>query len=536
MANESGISVVDHPEVKSEVKPEVQLDVKFEIKSEAGPQVDPPANPEVNPDGYEEIHSRSPLFYDLYERKSELKNQTHYCPGCGHGVVHKLIAEALQELGLQDKTIFVSPVGCSVFAYYYFDVGNVQAAHGRAPASATGIKRSCPDKIVISYQGDGDLAAIGTAEIVHAANRGEKIAVFFVNNGIYGMTGGQMAPTTLVGEKSTTSPWGRRPSNEGFPLHMAELLATLEAPAYIERVALSDNKNIMKTRRAIRKALEIQRDGAGFSFVEILSPCPTIWGKDPVVARRWIGEKMIPNFPLNVFRDHRPEPPAIKENQPPQRPVADVLGITPKPGAPDTSKSKHAHRFKDVKIKIAGFGGQGVLLLGQLLIEMGMREGLEVSWLPSYGPEMRSGSAHCHVCLSKERIGSPLVSHPDVLVAMNEYSLRKFAHEVVSGGVILYNGASVPADFVAPEVQVIAIPASEIADRLGSTKVTNIVMMGALLEETECLAPGTALSVLEDKVKKLDLLEIDRKAITAGRLFIDEQAHIGAVSQPDGFA
>ena len=299
MANESVISAVDS-----------------EVKSE------------VNNDGYEAVHSKSPLFYDLYERKSELKHQTHYCPGCGHGVAHKLIAEALQELGLQDKTIFVSPVGCSVFAYYYFDVGNVQVAHGRAPASATGIKRSCPDKIVISYQGDGDLAAIGTAEIVHAANRGEKITVFFVNNGIYGMTGGQMAPTTLVGQKSTTSPWGRRPANEGFPLHMAELLATLEAPAYIERVALSDNKNIMKARRAIRKALEIQRDGAGFSFVEILSPCPTIWGKDPVEARRWVLEKMTPTFPLNVFRDRRPEIPA--GNEPPQRPVADVLEITPK--------------------------------------------------------------------------------------------------------------------------------------------------------------------------------------------------------------
>ena len=521
MANESVIRVVD-PEVKSEVK--------LEVKSEASPEV----NPKVNNDGYELVHSKSPVFYDLYERKAELKHQTHYCPGCGHGVVHKLIAEALQELGLQDKTIFVSPVGCSVFAYYYFDVGNVQVAHGRAPASATGIKRSCPDKIVISYQGDGDLAAIGTAEIVHAANRGEKITVFFVNNAIYGMTGGQMAPTTLVGQKSTTSPWGRRPSNEGFPLHMAELLATLEAPAYIERVALSDNKNIMKARRAIRKALEIQRDGAGFSFVEILSPCPTIWGKDPVEARRWVLDKMIPTFPLNVFRDRRPEIPA--GNEPPQRPVADVLGITPKAEARDVSKPKHAHHFKDVKIKIAGFGGQGVLLLGQLLIEMGMREGLEVSWLPSYGPEMRSGSAHCHVCLSKERIGSPLISHPDVLVAMNEYSLRKFAHEVASGGVILYNGASLPADFSAPDVQVVSIPASEIADKLGSTKATNIVMMGALLEETECLAPGTALSVLEDKVKKLNLLEIDRKALTAGRLFIDEQAHIGAVSQPDGFA
>jgi 2-oxoisovalerate ferredoxin oxidoreductase beta subunit len=489
-------------------------------------------DPEVNNEEYEPVHSKSPLFYDLYERKSELKHQTHYCPGCGHGVAHKLIAEALQELGLQDKTIFVSPVGCSVFAYYYFDVGNVQVAHGRAPASATGIKRSCPDKIVISYQGDGDLAAIGTAEIVHAANRGEKITVFFVNNGIYGMTGGQMAPTTLVGQKSTTSPWGRRPANEGFPLHMSELLATLEAPAYIERVALSDNKNIMKARRAIRKALEIQRDGTGFSFVEILSPCPTIWGKDPVEARRWVFEKMMPTFPLNVFRDRRPEIPSSTE--PPQRAVADVLEIAPKTETHDLPK--HAHHFKDFKVKIAGFGGQGVLLLGQLLIEMGMHERLEVSWLPSYGPEMRSGSAHCHVCLSKERIGSPVVSRPNVLVAMNEFSLRKFAAEVASDGLILYSGASFPVDFAAPGVQLFAIPAAEIADQLGSTKAANIVMMGALLEETECLDVGTAFRVLEQKVKKLDLLEIDRRALTAGRLFIDDQAHVGAVSQPDGFA
>ena len=504
------------------------------VISAVEPDVKSDVGREVNNDGYEVVHSKSPLFYDLYERKSDLKHQTHYCPGCGHGVAHKLLAEALQELGLQDKTIFVSPVGCSVFAYYYFDVGNVQVAHGRAPASATAIKRACPDKVVISYQGDGDLAAIGTAEIVHAANRGEKITVFFVNNAIYGMTGGQMAPTTLVGQKSTTSPWGRRPANEGFPLHMAELLATLEAPAYIERVALSDNKNIMKARRAIRKAMEIQRDGTGFSFVEILSPCPTIWGKDPVEARHWVLEKMTQTFPLNVFRDRRPEIPT--GNEPPQRTVPDVLDLAPKAGARDASKPKNHHHFKEVKIKIAGFGGQGVLLLGQLLIEMGMREALEVSWLPSYGPEMRSGSAHCHVCLSKERIGSPLVSRPDVLVAMNEFSLRKFAPEVAGGGLILYNGASLPANFAAPGVQLVAIPAAEMADKLGSAKAANIVMMGALLEETECLAPRTALGVLEDKVKKLDLLEIDRKALSAGRVFIDEQAHIGAVSQPDGFA
>ena len=486
--------------------------------------------------GYQVTHSKSPLFYDHYERKSDLQQQTHYCPGCGHGVAHKLIAEALEDLGLQDKTIFVSPVGCSVFAYYYFDVGNVQLAHGRAPAGATGIKRTCPDKIVISYQGDGDLAAIGTAEIIHAANRGEKITVFFLNNAIYGMTGGQMAPTTLVGQKSTTSPWGRREKNEGFPVHMCELISTLEAPVYVERVALSDNKNIMKARKAVRKALELQRDGVGFSFVEILSPCPTIWGKDPVQARKWVAEEMIPNFPLNVFRDKVHEP--VENAVVPQRSVPEVLelGCTREQSSPDSAAPVHQHHFKEFEIKVAGFGGQGVLLLGQLLTEMGMREGLEVSWLPSYGPEMRSGSAHCHVCLSKQRIGSPLVAHPDVLVAMNELSLRKFAPQVAPGGLILYNQARLPEDFQLPQARVICIPASEIADKLGSTKATNIVMLGALLEETECLLPATAEGVLETKVKKAELKEVNRKALAAGREFIDHYVRVGAVSQPDGFA
>jgi 2-oxoisovalerate ferredoxin oxidoreductase beta subunit len=483
---------------------------------------------------YEIVCSKSPVFYQVYERKSELKHQTHYCPGCGHGVVHKLIAEAVEDLGLQDKTIFVSPVGCSVFAYYYFDVGNVQVAHGRAPASATGIKRACPEKVVISYQGDGDLAAIGTAEIVHAANRGEKITVIFVNNAIYGMTGGQMAPTTLLGQKSTTSPWGRRAANEGYPIHMSELLATLEAPVYIERVALSDNKNIMKARRAIRKALEIQRDAVGFSFVEILSPCPTIWGMDPVDAQKWVAEKMIPVFPLNVFRDRKPEPQA--DNPPPQRPVPEVLEISAEEKMDGSEVWKHPPRLDKMTIKVAGFGGQGVLLLGQLLTEMGMREGLEVSWLPSYGPEMRSGSAHCHVCLSKERIGSPLVSHPDVLIAMNEVALRKFAPQIAPGGLILYNRQSLPPGFEPPPARMACIPASEIADKLGFTKAANIVMMGALLEETECLLADTAIAVLENRMKKADLLAVNRQALEAGREFIDEQVWVGAEPQPDGFA
>jgi 2-oxoisovalerate ferredoxin oxidoreductase beta subunit len=489
--------------------------------------------PMVTTDNYEVVHSKSDVFYGRYERKTDLQHQTHYCPGCGHGVAHKLIAEALADLQVKDQTILVSPVGCSVFAYYYFDVGNVQVAHGRAPAVATGLKRACPNKMVIAYQGDGDLAAIGTAEIVHAANRGEKISVFFVNNAIYGMTGGQMAPTTLIGQRSTTSPWGRRPTNEGFPLHMCEMLASLEAPVYIERVALSDNKNIMKARRAIRKALELQRDAAGFTFVEILSPCPTIWGKDPIEARKWVAEKMIPSFPLHVFRDRKVEIP--DSNVPPHKTVAELVEGERK-GAADGAGPRRQHHFRDLGIKIAGFGGQGVLLLGQLLAEMGMREGLEVSCLPSYGPEMRSGSAHCHVCLSKERVGSPLVSRPNVLVAMNEFSLVKFAPQVVPGGLIIYGCEQLPSDFSAPQAPIVCIPAAEIADKLGSPKVTNVVIMGALLEETECLSPATAIEVLETKVKNATLLELDRKALDAGRVYIDHTVAVGAVSQADGFA
>ena len=464
-------------------------------------------------DQYQVIETKSPVFYQKYERKSELQHQTHYCPGCGHGVVHKLIAEAIADMGLQDRAIFVSPVGCSVFAYYYFDVGNVQAAHGRASAVAVAVKRARPESLVIAYQGDGDLAAIGTAEIIHAANRGEKITVFFVNNAIYGMTGGQMAPTTLVGQKSTTSPWGRRASNEGFPLHMAELLATLEAPAYVERVSLHDNKNIMKARKAVRKALELQRDGAGFSFVELLSPCPTIWNMTPQESRKWIEEKMLPVFPLGVYRDRKP---AIANDAVPQTTVTKLLGLEQPPEEVPVPQTPEVEPHPDLRVNMAGFGGQGVLLLGQILAEMGMGAGREVSWLPSYGPEMRSGSAHCFVCLSHQRVGSPLVEHPDVLIAMNEVSLHKFARQVGPQGSILYNGAKLPAGFPAQQAMIYCVPASEIADGLGTTKAMNMVMLGALLELTHTLPKESAFAVLKAKVRNTKLFEVDCHAIDAG--------------------
>jgi len=479
---------------------------------------------------YQVIHEKSISFYDNYDRKGELQHQTHYCPGCGHGVAHKLIGEALEDMGLQDRAVFVSPVGCSVFAYYYFDTGNVQAAHGRAPAVATAVKRSNPEAIVMSYQGDGDLAAIGTAEIIHAANRGESISVFFMNNAIYGMTGGQMAPTTLVGQTSTTSPWGRRPNNEGFPIHMAELLATLQAPVYIERVSLGDNKNIIKARKAVRKAIENQKNGKGFSFVEILSPCPTILKMDPVVARKWVNETLTAAFPLGCFRDKEVE---VVKVDAPQHDIADVLGISKKPSPSIKDLKSHG---RNLTIKIAGFGGQGILLLGQMMAEMGMREQLEVSWLPSYGPEMRSGSAHCHVTLSHERIGSPLISHPEVLVAMNEISLRKFGPQVAHGGIIFYNRDRVPEDVAIDHARIVCLPASEIADQIGSAKVANVVMLGAILEETECLSPETAIRVIEETVRNPKMLEFDRQAMQRGREFVDNEVRVGAVSQPDGYS
>ncbi len=240
----------------------------------------------------------------LYRMPESLKPVvTHYCPGCGHGIVQRLIAEIVDELGIRERTVGISPVGCAVLGYDYFNFDVSEAAHGRTPAVATGMKRARPDLIVFSYQGDGDLAAIGTAEIMHAANRGENITVIFVNNGVYGMTGGQMAPTTLVGQVTKTTPWGRMPEEVGAPLKVPEMLAVCDQTKFLARCALSSPKNIRATKRALKKAFQYQIDGAGFSLVEILSPCPTYWGVEPLESLKWIEEKMIPRYPLGVIKD-----------------------------------------------------------------------------------------------------------------------------------------------------------------------------------------------------------------------------------------
>ena len=229
----------------------------------------------------------------------------HYCPGCTHGIIHRLVAECIEEMGMQDQAVGIAPVGCAVFAYNYFNCDMMEAAHGRAPAVATGIKRTCPEDLVFTYQGDGDLASIGTAEIVHAAARGEKITTIFVNNAIYGMTGGQMAPTTLVGQVTTTSPYGRNAETQGMPVRMAEMLATLDGAYYIERTSVHNVPNIIKTKKAIKKAFECQMEGKGFSMVEILSTCPTNWGLNPVEALKWLEDNMIPQYPLGVTKEGR---------------------------------------------------------------------------------------------------------------------------------------------------------------------------------------------------------------------------------------
>lgn len=239
----------------------------------------------------------------VYARPQALTEVTsHYCPGCTHGVAHRLIAEVLDEMEIRERTIGVAPVGCSVFAYNYFDCDFVEAAHGRAPAMATGIKRLLPDRFVFTYQGDGDLASIGMAEIVHAAGRGENITVVFINNAIYGMTGGQMAPTTLPGQKTTSSPTGRDVEQAGFPLRMSELLSVLDGAGYVVRRSLHDPKNIRLAKKAIRMAFEVQKRGLGFSMVELLSTCPTNWGLTPHEALRFVEERMIPFYPLQDFK------------------------------------------------------------------------------------------------------------------------------------------------------------------------------------------------------------------------------------------
>jgi 2-oxoisovalerate ferredoxin oxidoreductase beta subunit len=461
--------------------------------------------------------SRSDSFYKDYPRKGGQTWTTHYCPGCGHGNIHKFVAEALDDFGVQDKTVFVSPVGCSVFGYYYFDVGNIQAAHGRCPAVATGVKRANTDSLVIGYQGDGDLAAIGANEIIQAANRGENITIFFINNAIYGMTGGQMAPTTLVDMKTTTSPLGRNPQNEGFPIHVCELLATLDAPYYLERVALGDPKHTNKTRKAVRKAIKNQLDNKGFSLVEVLSPCPTGWKISPVESSSFVLDTMTKVFPLGVFRDGH----ELDLGHPRERgkhaldDIPALINIGDKNGAGDLPD--HGQPIEEARIKVAGFGGQGVLLLGLMLSQAGMLARRQVSWYPAYGPEMRGGTANCSVTIADHEIGSPLIQHPSTLIAFNGPSLDKFGGDVEAGGTIFYNSSLIDEPPKRTDVNLVPVPINEIADRLGNPRVANMVMLGAVLASDCVVSREAVIAAMPTVVKSQpQMIELNKKAIAAG--------------------
>ncbi len=452
-------------------------------------------------------------FYPVFTRGGTETRATHYCAGCGHGILHKLVAEALSELGMQDTTVIVNPIGCSVFGYYYWDVGNIGAAHGRAPAIATAVNRLLPGSQVISYQGDGDLSAIGMNHTLQAAIRGEHIATFFVNNAIYGMTGGQMAPTTLVGQKTTTSPYGRDPESAGYPIPVCELLNQLQAPVYIERVSLADTKRIMNAKKAVRKALEMQRDGKGYAFVEFLSPCPTNLGMSPLDTAKFCIEQMEPVFPLGCFRDRSAEvqPRAAK---PAPQSLDEYFGVT---GSADAQLSSKG--FPRRQMKFSGFGGQGILTMGINIAEAAHSCGGHSSWLPSYGPEQRGGTASCSVIVSDELIGSPTVERPDVLVCLNQPSYERFAKDVRKGGTIIVDLENPDPSLVPEGVRLITFPAAKFAADMGVPKAANTAMLAVLAATGATGVPEEAIvNAIEFALrKKPKLIDINRKIYAAAR-------------------
>ena len=476
---------------------------------------------------------RSKVFFDPFERRpGPIKTNMHYCPGCGHGILHKLIAEAIEYYGIQENTVFIAPVGCAVFAYYYFNCGSISVPHGRAPAVGTGASRATPEKYVISYQGDGDLAAIGFNEFIQAANRGERMSVFFVNNSNYGMTGGQMAPTTLPNQVTMTSPYGRNVETDGYPVKVCELVNALEAPVYIERVALTGTANIIKARKAVFKAIENLRDRKGFSLVEALSPCPVNLKMTAEQVNEFIDTKMTKYFPLGMLRDRSAETPAGKVPEAPVREPEEVkqLLFTVKEGAGDAAAGtvNNSEIFNDERrIRVSGFGGQGILSLGHTLADMARLRHFNVSWMPSYGPEQRGGSASCAVILSRKAIPSPLVDSCDLLIAMTRAALDKFGHQLKDDGILIYDTSAMEKPAVKPGQKVFGLDALAIANRIGNAKCANSAVLGALaaILGKFALTPEDAAdyqkvfteAITESFRKKPQVVEQNIAAFNAGR-------------------
>ncbi|MDD4816553.1 MAG: 2-oxoacid:acceptor oxidoreductase family protein [Victivallaceae bacterium] len=476
---------------------------------------------------------KSPVFFDSFTRRpGPVKTNMHYCPGCGHGILHKLLAEAIADRGIQEKVMLVAPVGCAVMAYYYFNCGCISVPHGRAPAVGTGIARVAPDKMVISYQGDGDLAAIGFNEFIQAANRGEKMSVFFVNNSNYGMTGGQMAPTTLPGQKTTTTPYGRNVEVDGYPMKVCELLNSLDVPVYIERCALTSTANIQKARKSIGKALDNLRDRKGFSFVELLCACPINLRKSAADMNKFIDEEMTKYYPLGCFRDRSAESESKPLPPPPIHDPETVRSLLyPKKldiGVAHTFRNESKLFDRELRLKMAGFGGQGILSLGIMLANMAKLRNFNVSWLPSYGPEQRGGSANCSVIVSRNKIGSPIIdSSCDLLIAISQTALDKFKDEVVPGSVLIYDSSTMTLPPLPEGVIICGVNASEIALKLGNAKCANSVLLGALaavLKKNNILEGGDKAdfdkvfneAVFESFSSKPEVIELNRLAFVEG--------------------
>ncbi|HJS57834.1 MAG TPA: 2-oxoacid:acceptor oxidoreductase family protein [Vicinamibacteria bacterium] len=462
------------------------------------------------------------VFYERFERHAKGEGlkamSTHYCPGCGHGLVHRYLADAIDDLGIQDRTVAISPVGCSVFLHYYLDVGNTQAAHGRAPAVALGHKLANPDAVVISYQGDGDLASIGLAEIIHAAQVGIPLTVIFVNNAVFGMTGGQMAPTTLMGQRTTTSPEGRS-RLMGEPIKMAELISQLDGATYVERVALYDAKQRIKAQKAIRKALLLQAENRGFAFVEVLSECPLHLGRTPGEAERWVKEEMSRVFPLGVKMDAPATPwPAWKRPSFEPSEVGAVVGIGAQPAPRFCQGFPRRPYGPDIAFKLAGAGGDGAQTAAMLITRAAINEGFDATHIPSYGPESRGGTSYADVRVAEVEVLSPSAPSPHALVAFNAPSLARFGPTVVPGGVALYDRsvvASPPA--LDPRVRLLGVPCSALAQELGGVMAKNVVALGALHEATRLFPEETYLTAIRQALRhKAELLELDERAFLAG--------------------
>jgi 2-oxoisovalerate ferredoxin oxidoreductase beta subunit len=476
----------------------------------------------------------STVFYDRFDRHAHgegLKAQsTHYCAGCGHGLAHKYLAEAIEKLGIQNRTVAISPVGCSVFLYYYFDVGNTQAAHGRAPVVAAGHKLANPDSIVISYQGDGDLASIGLAEIVSTAQQGLPITVIFVNNAIYGMTGGQMAPTTLMDQKTTSSPYGRT-AGMGQPMKMAELIAGLDGPVYVERVALFDAKQRNRARKAILKGLTLQVENRGFSFIEVLAECPTHLKLTPVETERWVKEQMLPVFPLGVKKDAAghawpaPEAPVHDADR-----VLSVIGGSA--GAPPRfCRSFPSHIAPhDIALKLAGSGGDGAQTAAMLIARAGINEGFDATHIPSYGPESRGGTSYADVHVASDEVLSPASPTPHILIAFNAPSLEKFSAAVRAGGTIIYDSSVIAEPPAMPAgVAVHGVPLTRIATDLGNPLVKNVAALGALQAATHMLPAETFLTAIRQALKnKPALVALNERAFEFGAAAVEPPIEISS--------